>query len=153
MKWTNIYTDAGYDCLGMPPVYVGMSVEDIEVVEDSGYSAKNDIYNVCKSINRSCRSSCEAEYFALIFALGMLQDMDIPRIHIKNDNQTMVRQMQGRYRVHKEYLRELKALADRLWQSLQEQGKIIKISHISRKFNKADKYVQEAKKQWIEDMA
>jgi ribonuclease HI len=145
MLFTKVFTDAGYDALGVAPVYVGMAIENVELSYNSGKSAQASMFSVCKSINKSVQSSCEAEYYGLIFALGQLQSMEIRYIHILNDNQTMVRQMQGRYRIHKAYLQELKDLADAMWATLVKEGRFIKISFTPRKYNIADKCVQEAK--------
>jgi len=149
MSAIKVYTDAGYDTLGLPPVYLGVAIEGIIAKCIEGSSDPKSLYTLCKSVTKPVRSSTEAEYFALLLALGMLLDMEVDKIHIVNDNQTMVRQMQGRYRVHKPYLQELKDMADKLWDSLKDQGKILRITHIPRKLNLADKCVREAKRDYL----
>lgn len=136
MNTTKIYFDGGYNQLYKPPFYIGFYVED-----------KSNPTSIVKKVNLAVASSCEVEYYALVFTLGWLLTSNYRHIHLMNDNETLVRQIQGSYRVHIEALQNLKLIADALWVSLLRQGKILHISHIKRELNKADKPIRKQRLQ------
>lgn len=134
-KEVTIFTDAGYDLLGTPPLYCSIVVTDEE-----------GEFHRSRRVNVPPISSCQAEYYGLLFALEEIRGCGYKKALIMNDNQTMVRQMQGSYRVKQDSLKDLYQSACWLWESISESC-IVRIKHIPREKNLADKYVQLAKKE------
>jgi len=136
-----IYTDAGYQIKAKKmfgPIFAAYVKKD-----EAGIEYFQHVFN------EEPLSSCHAEYYGLLFALQNLAEYRYGRVTILSDNQTMVRQMQGRYGVHKKELGRLKRLCDTIWLLAVIKGNIINIRHTPRKYNLADKFVQELKKQHL----
>ena len=125
-RLVKIYTDAGYKRLKQCPIYLGMVVELDEAICNH------------RVINQPALSSTFAEYIALIWAMVYCLRIEEYRCHFLCDNQTMVRQIQGKYKVHKVELKILYDIVRNLWGSFE----LIEISHISGKINKAHKEVK-----------
>jgi ribonuclease HI len=132
-KFTEVYTDAGWRKWNEAPIYIAHVVR----TEDG------DITNACR-VQDIAFSSVYIEYIGLIYAMEYCLRANIKNPHFKNDNQTMVYQVQGRYRVHQPLLEGLHKTVSELWHELECYG-IVKISWIPREENIADKYVQECK--------
>lgn len=123
---TEVFTDAGYNKLGEKPIYLShVIVTDGEPIEN------------VRRIEKIPVSSTQAEYHALIWAMVYCKRVNIHNIIVKSDNQTMVRQIQGSYRVHNP---ELKKMYTEV-KFLKEEFDSFKIVHIKRKFNIADKLI------------
>lgn len=83
----------------------------------------------------------EAEYRALIEALGCLSDEKSPEIRIRTDSQLVANQMNGLWKVKDPKLRVLHAEAKKLAAALPR----LKIDHIPRERNaEADRLANEA---------
>lgn len=87
--------------------------------------------------NGPMRTNNIAEYYGLIFLLRHLRDLDRqgPRggaYLVFGDSQLVIRQMTGRYRVHKDHLRVLNAEARDLAAQLD-----VKLREVPREQNKA----------------
>jgi len=134
---TMIYTDAGYLGLGKKPIYVAFVVD----------RGKDGINHFMDEVPEIAISSTQAEYCALAFALLHLTEVTYGRVCISNDNQTMVRQIQGLQKVHdnKSNLKALKLGVDKLWVEAIRNHNIIRMKWIPRKLNLADRYTHKGK--------
>lgn len=79
------------------------------------------------------KTNNEAEYSALIRALGASRDLEADKVNVLSDSQLLVRQMNGRYKVNSKNLKNLyrKALA------LESEFKEVNYRHIPREENSA----------------
>lgn len=140
MDQVKIYIDAGYNVdkkrKPIAPIFVACVIED-----------KAGPMHFEELIDNKPLSSCHAEYYGLEFVLKRLIIYKYGRVMIFNDNQTLVRQMQNKYGVHKPELKAIKARCDRRWELATAKGNILSIHHIRRFRNKADKHVQALKKE------
>jgi ribonuclease HI len=127
---TPVFTDAGYNKLGKAPMYLGMVVGHPEGIPNS------------KVISRVVTSSTQAEYCALIFAMVYCLRIKEYDCYFMNDNQTMIRQLQGKYKVHNAELIRLHKLVNQL----KLKFSTIHFVYINRKYNQADAIVRGLKR-------
>ena len=130
----NCYTDAGWRKWNEKPVYLAHVIKTEE----------GDIVNK-KRINEVALSSTYVEYLGLIYAMEYCLRTSIYDVHFMNDNQTMVYQVQGKYRIKTPVLIQLYDTVMELWDCFTNAGGIIRISWVKRESNQADKYVKEVK--------
>lgn len=131
-----VFSDAGYGRLGQSPIYIAHVIElDKEGAET--------IVNM-KKIDVPAKSSSQAEYYGLIYAMTYCLLVGEKECHFHSDNQTMVYQIQGRYKCN-ETKKDLVVLlneVNRLWKKF----RLCRISWVPREWNKADCYVDKIKR-------
>ena len=133
-KLLDCYTDAGWRKWNEAPIYLAHVL----------CTPDGDIPNT-KRIQQPALSSVYIEYLGLIYAMEYCLRTDNYDVHFMNDNQTMIRQLQGRYRVKTENLVNLYDCAMELIDTFDAAGGTIELTWIPRKKNMADKYVKESK--------
>jgi ribonuclease HI len=127
------YTDAGYRELYKPPVYLAFYNKRFQMVEEL--------------TNRGVTSSTEAEYLALIMTLKFIgANCMSNRVLLVNDNEVMIRHLDGTYRVGSHNLVPLYEQAITLLDSLAASGLDIRISYLPREENKADALIRKYKR-------
>ena len=129
------YWDAGWKKWSESPIYVAHLIEvEEEPIENF------------KKIDAIAHSSCQAEYYGLIWAMQYCLRVEEKCVHFLGDNQTVVRQMQGVYRVDSKGkhpdIKRLYETAQIEWKKF----KIVRITYIPREKNKADKLIKAGKK-------
>jgi len=130
----DVYTDAGWRKYNEKPIYIAHVVDtpDGEIVNH-------------KRLNETAYSSTYIEYYGLLYAMEYCLRVGLYDIHLINDNQTMVYQVQGKYRVKSKQLKPLHEAVTYLWEKLVSSGGVVKITWIKRDLNIADQYVKECK--------
>lgn len=79
------------------------------------------------------KTNNEAEYSALIRALEASRDLEADEVNVLSDSQLLVRQMEGRYNVDSENLKDLYVKA----RNLESKFKEVNHRHVSREENSA----------------
>ena len=74
-----------------------------------------------------------AEYKALIACLKRVKDLNLDKLTVFSDSELLVRQMQGKYKVRNEHLKELYKTVQNL---LKKSAFSFEIKHISREENR-----------------
>jgi ribonuclease HI len=135
---TFVYTDAGYSQLGEGPIYMAC------VIKEPG----EDLQANKRATPVIPTSSTQAEYYALIWTLDYLIKTGYPNVHIYSDSEVMVSQIKGEYAIKAKNLKDLWAIVVNQASKFEE----IHFTHILRKKNLADKYVNILKKEYKKEM-
>jgi len=131
---TKVYTDAGWRTWNESPIYVAHIVKGKD----------GDIVNK-RRIQAEAVSSVYIEYLGLIYAMEYCLRTGVHNVHFMNDNQTMVYQVLGKYRVKTSNLVALYDTVMELWDLFRDVGGVSRLSWIKRELNEADKFVKELK--------
>jgi ribonuclease HI len=92
-------------------------------------------------------SSTYCEYFGMVYAMRYCLQIGELKVHFMNDNQTMMRQLSGRYQVHTQNLVTLYDEVMELQDRFVALHGVVKFSWIPGKENLADKYVRDLKRE------
>lgn len=114
-----VYTDGA--SRGNPgPAAIGFVVQNIE---------GEMIYEQGRRLD--VRTNNYAEYLAVVEALKLCVQNKVDELHLRSDSELLIRQLQGRYKVKSENIRDLFLQC----QALLKQIKQVKLEHVRRENN------------------
>lgn len=104
-----------------------------------------------KTLDLKAGSSTEAEYYGLLYGLECCVERGYRTIYARCDNEIVVKQMNGKCRVHKSSASNLYSLAKNYINSLKTNNTLafFDLSYISGKRNPADKHTRDLKKRYL----